>query len=174
MADGAILQNRWRFCRKCLALFFFGVPPGDVAGVCPQTGSDHLFSDSQGPVSGDYVLTLSVGGDFESGVRAGQRDWRFCNKCHSLWFAGRQTQGVCAAGGEHVIEGSGDYALVTQVPDFAEDIGLQRDWRFCKNCFVLWFNGQDGNNGVCPAGGEHSRSGSGDYALMHDLDIEFN
>jgi hypothetical protein len=45
-----------------------------------------------------------------------QRDWRFCDKCFSLWFNGRPTNGVCPAGGSHSSAQSGDYALVTD-PD---------------------------------------------------------
>jgi hypothetical protein len=170
MATGATLQTHWKFCNNCFGLFFFGESPQADAGVCPDFPGGHIFIN---PESGDYALTLSLGGNFESGVRAGQRNWRFCNKCRSLWFNGKPTNGVCAAGDSHTTEGSGDYALVNQGPNFAGDIGLQRDWRFCSDCFVLWFNGKS-TNGVCPAGGGHNVSGSGDYALVHDTDSEFN
>jgi hypothetical protein len=170
MANGAILQTRWKFCNNCCGLFFFGGGPPADAGVCPAFPHGHVFIN---PDSGDYALTLSVGGDFESGVRAGQRNWRFCNKCGSLWFNGGQSHGVCPAGGSHTSVGSGDYALFNQGADFAEDIALQRNWRFCSDCFVLWFAGKD-FPGVCSAGGGHNVSGSGDYALMTDIDNVFN
>jgi hypothetical protein len=48
-------------------------------------------------------------------------------------------------------------------------IVAQRDWRFCAKCFGLFFNGRK-TKGVCPAGGEHSKTGSGDYALIGDPD----
>jgi hypothetical protein len=31
----------------------------------------------------------------------GQNNWRFCTKCHCLWWNGTSTNGVCPAGGEH-------------------------------------------------------------------------
>ena len=44
----------------------------------------------------------------------------------------------------------------------------QSNWRFCENCFGLWFNGNP-DNGVCPApaapSGQHVLTGSGDYTL---------
>jgi hypothetical protein len=42
-----------------------------------------------------------------------QRDWRFCDKCFSMWFNGRPTNGACPAGGAHSSAQSGDYALLT-------------------------------------------------------------
>lgn len=53
----------------------------------------------------------------------------------------------------------------------------QTNWRFCGNCFGLWFNGQP-TNGHCPApnapGGAHISTGSGDYLLIGDPDGNFN
>ncbi|MFD9594327.1 hypothetical protein ACFWA9_16430 [Kitasatospora sp. NPDC059973] len=40
----------------------------------------------------------------------------------------------------------------------------QSNWRYCGKCFGLWFNGNP-TNGVCPAGGAHTSSGSFDYLL---------
>lgn len=125
------------------------------------------------PSSGDYALMVSGNGDFESGVKAGQRNWRFCDKCQELWFNGASSSGVCPAGGGHTAAGSGDYALISQVADFENSFVGQRDWRFCHDCLALWFNGGPGN-GVCPAGGGHSHVGSGDYALVVDTDGVFN
>jgi hypothetical protein len=101
-----------------------------------------------------------------------QRDWRFCDKCFSLWFNGRPTNGACAGGGAHSSAQSGDYALFTD-PDrsFSANITAQRDWRFCDKCFSLWFNGRP-TNGACPAGGAHA-STQGDYALLSDPDRTF-
>ncbi|MBM3946462.1 MAG: hypothetical protein FJ315_03555 [SAR202 cluster bacterium] len=39
-----------------------------------------------------------------------QGDWRWCNKCQGLFFAGNPSQGVCKAGGTHSRSGSADYA----------------------------------------------------------------
>jgi RNA polymerase subunit RPABC4/transcription elongation factor Spt4 len=159
----ATVQDRWRFRADCFALHFIG---NLALGVCPAGGG-------HSPVgSGDYVLLLSSDAAFDSTV-TGQRNWRFCHKCRSLWFNGQPTNGVCPAGGSHSASQSGDYSLIVQDPDFDSSILAQRNWRFCSDCFVLWFNGQP-TNGVCPAGGGHTRSGSGDYALTVDTDTVFN
>jgi hypothetical protein len=42
--------------------------------------------------------------------------------------------------------------------------GGQPNWRFCHRCQGLWFSGA-GGSGSCPAGGGHSREGSGNYVL---------
>jgi hypothetical protein len=41
-----------------------------------------------------------------------QANWRWCNKCQGLFFAGGATKGVCPKGGEHSLDGSGDYHLL--------------------------------------------------------------
>lgn len=91
-----------------------------------------------------------------------QRNWRWCNKCQGLWFAGNATQGKCPAGGAHTKTGSGNYSLVhaaTIAPG-------QSNWRWCKKCQGLWFAGNT-TAGKCPAGGTHSKVGSGNYTLAH-------
>jgi len=43
--------------------------------------------------------------------------------------------------------------------------GTQRGWRWCNKCEGLWFGGNPGSK--CPAGGVHSKTGSGNYSLVH-------
>lgn len=45
-----------------------------------------------------------------------QDGWRWCRKCQGLWFAAAGSRGVCAAGGRHQREGSGNYRLVENSP----------------------------------------------------------
>lgn len=40
-----------------------------------------------------------------------QDNWRFCNKCFSLWWNGRPDNGHCAAGGAHDGTGSWNFYL---------------------------------------------------------------
>jgi hypothetical protein len=69
-------------------------------------------------------------------------------------------QGVCPAGGSHNHTVSGNYALVHNA---LAPTG-QDNWRWCKKCQGLGFNGS-GSPGPCPAGGLHDHSGSGNYSL---------
>ncbi|UFH57644.1 hypothetical protein [Spirosoma sp. KNUC1025] len=43
---------------------------------------------------------------------------------------------------------------------------VQRDWRFCTKCGVMFFDGFPGK-GVCPAGGSHEAAGFA-YGIEHD------
>jgi hypothetical protein len=43
-----------------------------------------------------------------------QANWRWCKNCEGLFFAGHASKGVCPAGGEHTLDGSGNYHLVQQ------------------------------------------------------------
>lgn len=48
---------------------------------------------------------------FPPAADATQRNWRFCNKCFSLWWNGAPTNGHCPAGGAHDGSGSWDFYL---------------------------------------------------------------
>lgn len=43
--------------------------------------------------------------------------------------------------------------------------GTQRNWRWCSKCQGMWFGGNPA--GPCPAGGKHTKTGSGNYSLVH-------
>jgi len=82
------VQEGWRFCRKCQAMFFDGYPG---KGVCPAGGA-HAAEGF------NFVLPHDVAG-------GGQRDWRYCAKCYAMFFDGYPSKGVCPAGGAHAAEG---------------------------------------------------------------------
>jgi hypothetical protein len=42
----------------------------------------------------------------------------------------------------------------------------QANWRYCRKCQGLFFAGH--GKGVCPAGGGHDDTGSGDYILSQN------
>lgn len=44
--------------------------------------------------------------------------------------------------------------------------GTQRNWRWCSKCQGMWFGGNAA--GPCPAGGTHTKAGSGNYSLLHN------
>ena len=96
-----------------------------------------------------------------SGVTpARQGNWRWCNKCQCLGFAGSATLGPCQAGGNHDHAGSGNYFLVDNSPTYPG----QANWRWCNKCQLLAFAGSP-SLGPCRAGGSHDHTGSGDYRL---------
>lgn len=91
-------------------------------------------------------------------LAATQDNWRWCEKCQGLFFAGIGL-GVCPAGGAHVKTGSGNYALMHD-----SKLGYgQGSWRWCKACQGLFHAGPPGK---CPAGGGHDKSASGEYRLL--------
>jgi hypothetical protein len=79
-----------------------------------------------------------------------QSNWRRCQKCNSMFWAG-YGGGKCVKGGIHSGQaGQGnDFVL----PHSGARAGSQSNWRFCKNCHVMFFNGYAG--GQCVAGGPH-------------------
>jgi hypothetical protein len=93
-----------------------------------------------------------------------QDNWRWCNKCQVLAFAGNPSPGPCAAGGVHDHLLSGDYVLTYSVAVGGNE---QDNWRWCNKCQVLAFAGNP-SLGPCADGGSHDHSGSGDYVLSFE------
>jgi hypothetical protein len=153
-APEAFGQDNWRWCNKCQGLAYAG---NSSLGPCPAGG----IHDHSG--SANYKLGLLNSWPPRSDY---QDNWRWCNKCQGLAYAGNAYPGACPAGGEHDHNGSGDYALTTNMGSNAPN--AQDNWQWCNKCQVLAYAG-DSSPGACSAGGTHDHQGSADYALAHDL-----
>jgi hypothetical protein len=100
-----------------------------------------------------------------------QKNWRRCNKCQGLFYAGHNN-GVCPNSRDgHDGSDSKNYSLHYNEPD-AEG---QHEWRYCKKCQGLYYAGgrpkvHVGDVHVCPAGGVHDGSRSGDYIMHKSID----
>ena len=105
---------------------------------------------------GDYTTTFKA-------INRGQAAWRFCFRCHSMYFDGFQGKGVCPAGGGHAAAG-----FVFYLPhEHAGPLGGQDLWRFCDKCFAMFWSGDPGDQGRCSAGGSHNKQGFM-FFLPHD------
>ena len=93
----------------------------------------------------------------------GQRDWRFCAKCGSLFFNGYVDKGVCSMGGGHAAAGFNFVLPHDQTP-----VQGQRDWRFCVKCNALFYDGYADNKGVCPKDGIGHEPEANNFVLPHD------
>jgi hypothetical protein len=86
-------QGGWAWCMACGMLHF-----GD-AGVCPM-GQRH------GPPVEQVAQVQLMTGDSDTDIQSG---WRWCHRCSALhWPSGPS---VCAAGGAHSSDGSGNYRV---------------------------------------------------------------
>lgn len=92
-----------------------------------------------------------------------QTAWTWCQKCQGLFYAGNPTPGVCPAGGGHDGSASGHYVLDLNADPAAHPQG-QSQWSWCQKCQGLCYGPQLGSS-VCPAGGQHDGSASGNYTL---------
>ena len=108
--------------------------------------------------------TTRVSANRKGQTMTAQDNWRWCNKCQVLAFAGFPSLGACAAGGSHEHSGSGDYVLIQDVPVGGNE---QDNWRWCNKCQALAFAGNP-SPGPCADGGSHDHSGSGDYVLSFE------
>lgn len=100
-----------------------------------------------------------------------QNDWAHCIYCNQLFFNGyRGNKGRCAAYGvpsrqPHVAERRGDkkYQLT-----YDDSTGPgQGDWRYCRKCGVLFFNGYP-EKGVCAADRRGHEAAGYNFFLYHD------
>jgi hypothetical protein len=146
LAQSCGTQDRWRFCRKCQAMFFNGY---DDKGACAAGGSHE-------PAGFEFALPHSC-----PETPKAQKDWRFCRKCQAMFFNGYPNKGTCPAGGTHKAAG---YNFVLP-HDVSPTSTTQEEWRFCGKCQVMFFNGYD-NAGACAAGGTHEGAGY-NFVLPH-------
>jgi len=86
-----------------------------------------------------------------------QDQWRWCNRCYALFYAGFGG-GVCAGGAGHDPSGSTAYhAPIDDVPE-----GAQPGWHWCSRCQSLVYADGDG---PCFTGDRHDATGSSEYAV---------
>lgn len=93
-----------------------------------------------------------------------QDNWRFCGKCHALYFA-TIPGSVCPEGGGHEYGGGGNYTLA--VVGGVEPPG-QKDWRYCSKCHALFF--APSSTSRCPVSPGAAHAAWGDsYALPNNV-----
>lgn len=163
-------QPNWRFCAHCHGLFW--TPDGLPRGVCPR-GGQHM------PLG----LNFQLPNDHQGGTaETGQPDWRFCPKCHGLfWTPNNRPAGACPSGGQHDPQGW-FFFVPFQAPQEGDepqppqsDARGQPEWRFCGGCHGLFWDG-DAHKGQCPAarggGGFPLRGVLGSDGLFAPLRLE--
>jgi hypothetical protein len=85
-----------------------------------------------------------------------QDKWAYCAKCANLWWSGGNGGRCMGTGSVHTDDGA-DYKFYHSVNPAK---GAQDNWRWCSKCAIMCYNGK---TGVCPAGGAHDHSTSGQY-----------
>lgn len=91
---------------------------------------------------------------FEPTGIQGQTSWRFCEKCHSLFFLDASQRGVCPRGGSH--QEAGERFVIPFEPS---PVSGQPGWRFCPKCSGMFWDRDQRFKGTCPAGGSHDAVG---------------
>ncbi|MGA2600026.1 MAG: hypothetical protein ABSH09_23905 [Bryobacteraceae bacterium] len=96
-----------------------------------------------------------------------QADWRYCEKCHVLFYDGFPAKGRCPGGiagiGGHTAQGY-DFDLSYDLPESGT---AQAAWRYCAKCGVMFYDGYS-DKGSCAAGGGHQSQGF-NFTLPHDI-----
>ena len=90
--------------------------------------------------------------------------WRYCEKCHVMFYDGRTTKGSCGAGGGHQSQGY-MFVLPHDIPatDTAQDL-----WRYCEKCYTMFWDGY-ANKGRCPSDGAGHVAQGYMFVLPHDI-----
>src|SRR5262245_34454369 len=121
-----------------------------------------------------FLISLGlVAGALEAGIRPAlaapyQDQWARCIHCNLMFFNGyRDNKGRCAAPGRTVHESDrGDYTAYQITYDDSTGPG-QGDWRFCRKCSALFFNGYD-DKGICAADRAGHEAAGWNFFLYHD------
>ncbi|GAA2374613.1 hypothetical protein Cme02nite_03800 [Catellatospora methionotrophica] len=131
----------------------------DAAAGPDEYGDPFCVMGGEGAKFSFAEPTLAIRADL------GQVGWRFCQLCSGLFFTGVPgSMGVCTGamiGGGHLAQGF-EFVLPHDLPAGPKEAG----WRRCDDCLQLC-RPLAGVAGVCPAGSDHSLSGS-DFALLRD------
>jgi hypothetical protein len=144
-------QTGWAECDGCSSLVF---TDGEVV-----TGWCILHQEIGHVCTGANRYKVA----FEGEGMKGQVDWRHCNKCGSLFFAGNPSKGVCPYDhGTHDDSQSGSYELIHT--NFPMSLSGRPYWRWCKNCEQL-FKPRSNDVTFCSRGGIHVSEGSGYYTV---------
>jgi len=85
------------------------LPTDGLGGVFYLPPKDH---ETQVPLAVLVSHLISLVMDTRGKVGSTQPNWRWCQKCEGLFFAGHAKKGRCPAGGEHTTEGSANYEVV--------------------------------------------------------------
>ncbi|GAA3236291.1 hypothetical protein GCM10010532_074600 [Dactylosporangium siamense] len=103
--EGGGGQDNWWYCWMCLGMWFH-TPGSTRFGRCP--GNNH----GEGSHDKDWRNSYRLETTTSNNGPGGQKNWRWCSHCESLWFNGHATWGKCpgsAAG--HTAVNSADYIL---------------------------------------------------------------
>lgn len=120
-----------------------------------------------GVAIGAGVLSAGSVASADAGIQAlNQQDgWRWCNKCKGFFYGPAVGSSRCPTGNTHNGSNSLPYFLF-YTNDPPRDY-MQPDWRWCRKCQGLAFNGN--GPGWCPGAGRHDHTGSFNYHLIHDV-----
>jgi hypothetical protein len=123
-------QVEWRFCQKCNAMFYNGLPQ---KFVCTGNRTTTALVGHGGHEAQGFVFDLPYDQPETPNVQTG---WRQCGKCGVLFWQGAQPS-VCIAGGAHEPAGN-NFALPHDVP---ETDSMQAAWRPCSKCGAMFYDG---------------------------------
>ena len=168
---GSIRSNPTIYPELRASVWFVGQPDISSSVLLASSSSPlsqfHMAGAGSDRSSGGVYLAQQYGATTPSWrihiaqMLGAQTNWRWCNKCMGLAFAGNGPPRKCPMGGNHDHTGSGNYALRfanTGHPG-------QTNWRWCNKCMGLAFAG-NGPPRKCPMGGNHDHTGSGNYELV--------
>lgn len=143
-------QGFWRRCQKCQGLYWIKDDRNPVLVPCPA-GGQHSSEGSR-----PYLVVNA------QPAAPGQHGWRWCNKCHGLFFGPGEAESRCPATGAHNSQGSGDYTVVQNT---SEAPGEQ-DWRWCRKCQSIFFGPNESLSDCAADHGRHDGSQSGNYSML--------
>ncbi|MFF9212948.1 hypothetical protein [Streptomyces sp. NPDC014791] len=155
LAENASRQAHWLHCGKCASLFWEGYDGDQIGGICPKGGTHEAGNATATPKPDiyDFVLPHDIPEDADS-----QAGWRYCGKCHGLFWSGHPQGGACPADGGSHQAGAGPAfpGFNFVLPHFGspgdDDVRNERDWRFCARCYELvWTGNDDRLSGASPS-----------------------
>jgi hypothetical protein len=140
-------EEDWRWCGKCMSLFWEG---DTTNGFCAGSG----WHRPQGKKN--YRLGRKPD-------PLGESNWKWCKNCQMLFWAGGPDMGVCPGTGKGHDSSNGTVYTLRHSSSGPDD--SENGWRYCRACRGLYYSTP---TGVCPARKDGHDTGSPyDYFLAY-------
>lgn len=149
------VAQAYRYCGKCMCLFRAGEfsAPGTPKGICPA-GDAHKAEGLRFEIPANGPPSATA-----------QNRWVSCGFCWAMFYNGVAQKGSCPGNARgHRKDEDFDLNFAVSHDVFGVP-STQAEWRYCRKCFVMFYNGF-ASRGVCNAGGEHAPEGF-NFVLPH-------
>jgi hypothetical protein len=138
-------QPDWGWCQYCATMWW---TPGRSGSSCSSPEAPNGLH-AVGSGSYNYYQVNNQSTDTPTGNP--QSDWYWCTKCQGLFWGGSTDDDPGVCWGNTLFGHVGGGTNYDLWHDKNPTTGVQLYWRWCENCYLLYYQGPSGTTaGSCP------------------------